>query len=214
MDALVFYGSALISIVASLLVVTRRNPVYGAIFLVLFFTTISLDFLLLRAPFLAVIQVLVYAGAIMVLYLFVIMLLSLKAEELREEVTRGRKAMAAVFSGGLFLLLARAIRASDRVRNAPDLAGPLAEGTGEVGTTFAVGDEIFRSQLFAFELTSVLILIAIIGAVYLSRRGPVEPVRAAEPQRLTGHSPVGPADRGVETGQEVGAAAVRGEAAR
>jgi len=170
MDAVVFYGSGLVSLAASLLVVTRRNPVYGAIFLVLFFATISLDFLILQAPFLAVIQVLVYAGAIMVLYLFVIMLLSLKPEELKEEVTAPRKVFAGVFSGGLFCLLAWAIRASGRVAAAPDLTGPVLKEAGEVGSTRTIGRELFQSHILSFEVTSILILVAIIGAIYLTRR--------------------------------------------
>ncbi len=170
MDAVVFWGSGLLSIAASLLVVTRRNPVYGAIFLVLFFTTISLDFLILRASFLAVIQVLVYAGAIMVLYLFVIMLLSLQPEEIKEEVKPARKVSAAVFAAGLFFLLVFAIRHSPRVRQAPDLAGDLAAGAAPIGTTEAIGIELFKSQLLPFEVTSILILVAILGTVYLTRK--------------------------------------------
>src|SRR5262245_46545999 len=192
MEALVFYGSGLISLVASFLVVSRRNPVYGAIFLVLFFTTISLDFLILRAPFLAVIQVLVYAGAIMVLYLFVIMLLSLKPEELREEVGVPRKAAAAIFSGGLFGLLAFAIRGSTLVRDTPDLAAPLPPPLSEAGTTAAIGEELFRHHLLPFEVTSVLILIAIIGAIYLTKRrerhGVGPEARPGGVPALAGHS--------------------------
>ena len=74
-------AAGLVAIAAALLVVTRKNPVHSAIFLVLFFTMISLDFLILRAPFLAVVQVLVYAGAIMVLFLFVVMLLNVPTED-------------------------------------------------------------------------------------------------------------------------------------
>ncbi len=182
MEAVVFWASGLVSLAASLLVVTRRNPVYGAIFLVLFFTTISLDFLILRASFLAVIQVLVYAGAIMVLYLFVIMLLSLQPEEIKEEVKPARKISAAVFAAGLFFLLVFAIRHSPRVRQAPDLTaelaaglaaelpGGLAGGAESIGTTEAIGIELFKSQLLPFEVTSILILVAIMGTVYLTRK--------------------------------------------
>src|SRR5262245_28342258 len=147
MDAAVFYLSGVLSLVASSLVVTRRNPVYGAIFLVLFFTMISLDFLILRAPFLAVIQVLVYAGAIMVLYLFVIMLLSLKPEELREESRAPRKIFAGLLSGGLFLLLVYTIRSSPRVAAAPDLIGAVPAGVEDAGTTAALGEELFRRHI-------------------------------------------------------------------
>jgi len=174
MDAAVFYVSGVGSLLSSLLVVSLRNPVHGAIFLVLFFATISLDFLILRAPFLAVIQVLVYAGAIMVLYIFVIMLLSLRPEELREGTSAGRKALLALFSGGLFLLLAQAILASPWISSVPDLAGPLPKGAGEVGTTRAIGRELFQRHVLPFELTSVLILVAIMGAIYLTRRRPSE----------------------------------------
>ena len=185
MDAIAFYVSGIVSLIASLLVVTRRNPVHGAVFLVLFFATVSLDFLILHAPFLAVIQVLVYAGAIMVLYLFVIMLLSLKPEELKEEVKAGRRVLAGAFSGGLFLLLAYAIRESPRVASpaAADLTAPVAGAAG-VGTTDAIGLELFQSQVLPFELVSVLILLAIIGAIHLTRKqraapAPSVPLRQA-----------------------------------
>ena len=82
MDALVFYISGILMIASALLVVTRKNPVYSAILLVVFFVLTSVNFLVLRSPFLAVIQVLVYGGAIMVLFLFVTMLLNLQKHEL------------------------------------------------------------------------------------------------------------------------------------
>ena len=94
MDALVFYISGLLMIASALLVVTRKNPVYSAILLVVFFLLTSVNFLVLRSPFLAVIQVLVYGGAIMVLFLFVLMLLNLTEEELEEKVAPGRKLLA------------------------------------------------------------------------------------------------------------------------
>ena len=95
MDALVFYISGLLMIASALLVVTRKNPVYSAILLVVFFLLTSVNFLVLRSPFLAVIQVLVYGGAIMVLFLFVLMLLNLTEEELEEKVEPGRKLLGA-----------------------------------------------------------------------------------------------------------------------
>jgi NADH-quinone oxidoreductase subunit J len=185
MDALVFYISGILSVAASLLVVTRRNPVYSAIFLVLFFVTISLDFLILRAPFLAVIQVLVYGGAIMVLFLFVLMLLNLTPAELEEKVSRARKAAAGIGATALFILLVAAIRYSSTVRNAPDLAGPIdpASPLAAAGETAAIADALFTEHVFPFELTSVLILVAIIGAIYLT--GPSgSRAQAAQPAAL------------------------------
>jgi NADH-quinone oxidoreductase subunit J len=174
LDAIVFYVTIAVSLAAALVVVTRKNPVYSAVFLVVFFTMTALDFLILRAPFLAVIQVLVYAGAIMVLYLFVIMLLNLKPEELREQVTLRRKVLSFIASAGLFCLLAGAIRSSDRVRKAPDLTGDLRDGAPAAvrgaGEVPAIAAELFREHGLAFELTSVLILVAIIGAIYLTKK--------------------------------------------
>jgi len=175
MDAFVFYISGIISVAAAGLVVTRRNPVYSAIYLVLVFVMISLQFLVLRAPFLAVVQVLIYAGAIMVLFLFVIMLLNLTPEELKETVPRSRKYLAGGLSFVLFLLLVTAIRKSPTVRGAPNLVEPIpaTEGTpalATVGEVTAIGESLFTTHALAFELTSVLILVAILGAIYLTKK--------------------------------------------
>jgi NADH-quinone oxidoreductase subunit J len=171
MDTFVFYVAGLVAIAAALLVVTRKNPVHSAIFLVLFFTMISLDFLILRAPFLAVVQVLVYAGAIMVLFLFVIMLLNLSPKELEERVSPARKTAAAILAAAVFLLLAAAVRRSPTVQGAGDLLAPLpTPELAAAGETAAVGRSLFREQLLAFELVSILILVAIIGAIYLTKR--------------------------------------------
>ena len=115
MDALVFYISGILMIASALLVVTRKNPVYSAILLVIFFVLTSVNFLVLRSPFLAVIQVLVYGGAIMVLFIFVLMLLNLTPQELEEKTDPRRKALAAAGSACLFGLLCWAISSSKRI---------------------------------------------------------------------------------------------------
>ncbi|HVR73450.1 MAG TPA: NADH-quinone oxidoreductase subunit J [Planctomycetota bacterium] len=187
MDALVFYISGLISVAAAILVVTRRNPVYSTIYLVLFFIMISLDFLILRAPFLAIVQVLVYGGAIMVLFLFVIMLLNLSPEELRETVPRGRKVLAGAASFLVFILLAVGIRLSPTVRSAQDLALPPpapvpgATDLRNLGETAAIGQSLFTTHTLAFEYTSVLILVAILGAIYLTKKKPEAARRGVTP---------------------------------
>ncbi len=173
-DAIVFYLSAIVAVVCSAVIVTRKNPVYSAVFMVLFFIAWALNFLILRAPFLAVIQVLVYGGAIMVLYLFVIMLLNLKPEEIKEEVTTQRKVLSAIASVGLFILLAWAIRTSPKVNDAPILSNsflPDTPAVTEAGSLEAIAMELFEEHGLAFELTSILILIAIIGAIYLTKKG-------------------------------------------
>jgi NADH-quinone oxidoreductase subunit J len=203
-DAITFYISGILSVVAAVLVVTRRNPVYSTIWLVGFFVTISLDFLILRAPFLAVIQVLVYAGAIMVLFLFVIMLLNLKPEELVETVTRRRQAGAAVISAAIFVALCAAISSSPTVKGAASLTAPLPEpptttADGLQGPlpaarsdVVAIGESMFQRHVLAFEVSSVLILIAIIGAIYLTKkRRPAAPLRIAPVASGNGAKPEG-----------------------
>ncbi len=172
MDAFVFYIAGVVALIASGIVVTRKNPVYSAIFLVLFFTMVSIQFLVLRAPFLAVIQLLVYAGAIMVLFLFVLMLLNLTPEERREQVSRSRKIAALLGSVALFVLLAGAIAKSPTVREAASLTAPVP--TGEAGLAVAgetreLAVSLFTVHVLPFEFTSFLILIAIVGAIYLTK---------------------------------------------
>ena len=106
----------------------------------------------------------------MVLYLFVIMLLNLKPDELKEEVTFNRKLFAGLTSFGLFILLALGIANSSRVRSAPPLTAPLPESLQETGEITAIAMELFKNHGLAFELTSILILIAIIGAIYLTKK--------------------------------------------
>jgi NADH-quinone oxidoreductase subunit J len=177
MDAIVFHICGLISVIAAGIVVTRKNPVYSTVSLVTFFICIALEFLILRSPFLAVVQVLVYAGAIMVLFLFVIMLLNLTPLELKEDVSRRRKVVAGAISVALFALLATAIARSPTVRGAPDLAAPLAPGPLAVaGETEAIGVALFTTHALAFEYSSILILVAIVGAIYLTKKR--RPLRA------------------------------------
>lgn len=193
MDAVIFYICGFLSVVAALLVVTRRNPVYSAIFLVLFFTAISVDFLILGAPFLAVIQVLVYAGAIMVLFLFVIMLLNLSPEELKENVSRRRKAVAAVGAVVLFAGLATAISTSPTVQESPGAANLLAPVTSDevrvAGETEGMASSLFTEHVLPFELTSILIIVAIIGAIYLTKSRRASP--SAESDSAEGARPDG-----------------------
>ena len=171
MDALVFYISGLLMIASALLVVTRKNPVYSAILLVVFFLLTSVNFLVLRSPFLAVIQVLVYGGAIMVLFLFVLMLLNLTEEELDEKVEPRRKLLAGAGSACLFVLLCWAVSSSERIRaaGAVDLTGKVEGKASTAGETREIGKALFSEHILPFEFTSILIFIAIIGAIYLTR---------------------------------------------
>lgn len=162
---LLFYALAFTAIVSAILMVTRANPVNSALFLILNFIALAGIYLTLHAQFLAVIQIAVYAGAIMVLVLFVIMLLNLgRIERLRERLTA--KHYIGIGLGALLLLIVIPVIAG--------IAGgeskPMAPNAGEIGTIEHLGKELMTSFLFPFEITSVLLLAAIIGAIVLAKK--------------------------------------------
>lgn len=152
---------ALTSVIGSLGVVLSRNPVRGALWLVTTLFSVAVLFILLDAHLLAALEVLVYAGAVMVLFLFVIMLLNLREEELgprRFTLIKFFGVAGMVYTGWL---LAVPMWAAGRVPGpAPDTFGTV-EGVGRV---------IFTNYLLPFELTSVLLLAAVVGAVVLAKR--------------------------------------------
>ena len=148
-------------------VVAQRNPLYSAISLVGVFVSLACLYLTLRAPFIAAIQVIVYAGAIMVLVVFVIMLLNVEEEarrplRLRHLVPVGVLLAAVLVGEAAFML---------QLGNgsAPTLTIPAA--SSEVGLTASIGAGMFTKYLLPFEVTSVLILMALVGAITLARQG-------------------------------------------
>ena len=162
-EMIVFLLTAIVAIVSALLVVLHRNPVVNAMALIVNLACVAVFFLLLRAPFLAAVQVIVYAGAIMVLFLFVIMLLDLKAE-LHPPRGGAFQRVMAVFAGAAFLsLMALAMRRSRSTFAMKDVAG-----SGH-GTVERVAEEMFRNHLVSFELASVLLLVAMVGALVIAR---------------------------------------------
>ena len=159
MEGLLFYLFAAGMLGFTLLTISSRNPVYSAIWMILSFASTAALFVLLDAFLLAAVEVLVYAGAIMVLFLFVIMLINLRAEE-HEGL---RLNPLAILAAGTFLaLVPRALR---------DL-GPAVgqEPNALVGSPDVVADTLFRAYVVPFEVVSVLLLAAILGTVVLSRR--------------------------------------------
>jgi NADH-quinone oxidoreductase subunit J len=162
-----FYVFAAIAIGASLLVIAQRNPIYSVLLLIASFGALSGLYVLLDAPFVAVIQIVVYAGAIMVLFLFVVMLLNAPKEDTDLDERRHVRVHAGVMRFGALLAIA--------------LAGELAwaltrsAGSGPFGGTpiisvAAIGVSLFTNYAFAFEVTSILILAAMLGAVVLAHR--------------------------------------------
>ena len=172
MDWVVFVvaGAAVLS--GALGVILASHPVHSALMLVLTLFGIAVLFVAQQAHFLAAVQVIVYAGAIVVLFLFVIMLLGIdKSEDVRREPLRGQRPLALLAGlavlGGV-LLLAR----TTWVSGATSVAGPLS---GEGSNVEKLARTLFTRYLLAFEATSVLLVIAVVGAVVLSRRSSENP---------------------------------------
>jgi NADH-quinone oxidoreductase subunit J len=175
-----FLSLAVISVAAALGLLFSRNAVYAALFLVLNFLTVAIFYLTLNAPFLAMAQITVYAGAIMVLFLFVIMLLGTKKLTESSPIAWQRP-LAIVL--GLALIVEIAVLFLSHTRG----EAMLAEIGPGFGSPQAVGEVLFNQYLLPFEITSVLLLVGMIGAIVLTKEdrppeesGSQEPVQGSE----------------------------------
>lgn len=164
MQVVLFGICALLAIVGAVGVITARNPVYSALFLVLNFFSLAGLYLSLEAQFLAVTQVIVYAGAIVVLFLFVIMLLNLRPEDLPRFRLDRTGLPALLLSLGLLLGVGTGIWSLLRASFPQD---PQAQA---VGTVESLGRALFGRYLVGFEVVAVLLLVAMIGSVMLAKR--------------------------------------------
>ena len=162
-----FYLFGAIAVAASLLVITQHNPMYSVLLLIASFGALSGLYVLLEAPFVAVIQIIVYAGAIMVLFLFVVMLLNEPKEDSEEARLRGLVAPG-VTSLGAILALALIVELGWALTKNGGESGAFAGGA--VSSVAAIGRLLFGAYSFPFEVTSILILVAMVGAVVLARR--------------------------------------------
>ena len=172
MDEAVFVVAAVIILGGAIGVVASRNPVHAALFLVQTLVGVAVLFVLNDAHFLAAVQVVVYAGAIVILFLFVIMLLGVdKAEELRIEPIFGQRPLAAVVAAALAAVLGTVV-----ITGADVLTGVRRGGTGdrvldgEVTDIERMGRVLFGEFAFAVEITAGLLTVAVVGAVVLTRR--------------------------------------------
>ncbi len=164
MTDVLFYIFAFLTLVCGFLVVANpfsRNPVTSAMFLVLTIVSLAGLFVLLEAYFLAAVQILVYAGAVMVLFLFVIMLLDLKEEERRKIKVLGVIGALIAVGGIMLLFFVSLARSPLNATNPPALSG----------NTAALGRLLFTQYLLPFEVVSVLLLVAVVGVVLLSKKG-------------------------------------------
>jgi NADH-quinone oxidoreductase subunit J len=165
---IVFVLTALTAIVAAVMVITRRSPIHSAMFLILNFICIAILYLLLNSQFIAIVQVMIYAGAIMMLVVFVIMLLNVEEEEKKRKIP---VSFAQVIGVVLVLLLCVQLIAGVGVQMMPGEGGEFTpERIAEVGDIKAVAGLLFTKFLFPFEVASILLLVGIIGAVILSKK--------------------------------------------
>jgi NADH-quinone oxidoreductase subunit J len=161
MDAILFYSCAALAVVSAVVVIAQKNPVYSAFALIVTLCSLAAIFGLLGSPFIAVLQVIVYAGAIMVLFLFVLMLLNVKREE--DVPSRGSRALGGVALALVTLLVAQVGTVLLRVRTLP--------AAGFDASTRKMAETLFSAHfVYVFEATSVLILAALVGAVVLAKK--------------------------------------------
>lgn len=165
MESIFFFVVAAVAVICSLLVITCKNPINSALALVMTFFCLATFYVMLDAPFMAVTQVIVYAGAIMVLIVFVIMLLNVRAET----VKRSSHATIAGSAIGLFVLfLTLWFLGKGSMTGAT--GGLTAQQIATVGHIELIGKSLFTDFLLPFEITSILLLGAIVGAVILAKK--------------------------------------------
>ncbi len=178
MEALIFWIVAAGMTVSSLAVIANRNPVACALFLALTFIFLAVGFLSLQAFFLAMVQVIVYAGAVMVLFLFIIMLMDLKAEERRP--LRWGRLLVLVLLAILPLAIFQVVSGDYAPLAEPLKWGEHAEEAGAL-SVWSLGKRLFEDYLLAFLATAILLLVATLGVVILSRRPMAGEMEAMEP---------------------------------
>lgn len=160
-----FLVLAVVSVTSALAMIFARNAVHGVLFMVGNFATVAILFLLLEAPFLAAVQVVVYAGAIMVLFLFVVMLMGPDPAPLWEQIP-GQRPLALLFG----ILLGSGLIVAVNIEQITGVTGNAAAIIEQVGQPTALAEQLYQNYLLPFEITSVLLLIGMMGAVILAKR--------------------------------------------
>jgi len=158
---ILFWTLATITLFSALMVITSKNPVYSVLWLIITFFTISGHYILLNAQFLAVVNIIVYAGAIMVLFLFVLMLMNL-TKDTEPQKSKWLKLAGALAGGSLLLVLVAALKGTE---------GQMTQlGTGNIGLIQNLGKVLFTDYVVPFEISSILFLSAMVGAVVIGKR--------------------------------------------
>ncbi|MGZ9188760.1 MAG: NADH-quinone oxidoreductase subunit J [Nitrospira sp.] len=163
MDHIFFFYFAGVIAATSLLVVALRHPVYSALALLIMFFHVAGLYVTLHAEFLAAVQIVVYAGAILVLYLFVVMLLNVKTEERYHNQLPVAGLLGVVLCTEVILLLMQS-------RTATSVAASPADPVTAAGNTEMIGEVLYSTYLFPFEVASLILLVAMIGAIILAKK--------------------------------------------
>lgn len=167
MEKALFIIFAVTAVASALNILLQRSPLYSALSLIGTLVSLSALYMMLQAQFIAIIQIVVYAGAIMVLFIFVIMLLNVPKDQPQIEKQKGLRYLAIPFAGLLIAEMFYVLRLVPE-RFMPQIA---AESPSKaIGTTWSIGTNLFTDYLLPFEVTSVLILMAVVGAMVLARR--------------------------------------------
>jgi NADH-quinone oxidoreductase subunit J len=169
-DALLFYTFAAVTVAGALLVITQKNPVYSVLALVASFFGLSALYVLLEAPFVAVVQIIVYAGAIMVLFLFTVMLLNAPREDAAEWDRSHPLYRPMAVRVGAVLAILLALELGWALSRTSGLAAAVNEQSADRLTIAVMGRKIFTDYMFAFEVTSILIIASMVGAVVLAKK--------------------------------------------
>ena len=164
-----FYLLGSVAVIASILVIAQRNPIYSVLLLIVSFGALSGLYVLLEAPFAAAIQIIVYAGAIMVLFLFVVMLLNAPHEDTEHDLRVHPLIRVGPMGFGVVLALVLVAELGVALGSGRDAGAFPVRATSSVA---AIGRTLFTEYQFAFEVTSILILVAMVGAVVLAKKEP------------------------------------------
>lgn len=168
-DALLFYVLGAITVIGALLVVSQKNPVYSVLSLIASFFGLAGLYVLLEAPFVAVAQIIIYAGAIMVLFLFTVMLLNAPREDAAEWDRSHPLYRPMAVRAGAVLAVLLALELGWALSRTSGLGAAVNESSGDL-TIATMGRTLFTDYMFAFEVTSILIIAAMVGAVVLARK--------------------------------------------
>lgn len=162
MSLSIFYFLSFLAILSSLMVVVAKNPVHSVLYLIITFFAIAGHYVLLNAQFLAAVHIIVYAGAIMVLFLYVIMMLNLNAE-VEPHKSAWIKGAATIAGGTLMIVLVGALRSTATATAGPDY-------NPSIGLIKTLGQTLYKDFMLPFEISSILFLAAMVGAVMLGKR--------------------------------------------